>query len=193
MKSLLAGLTLSLLSVFAVMAVIRPRPQSVSPAAGPTRTPVVVELFTSEGCSSCPPADELLSRMAKQQPIANAEVIALEEHVDYWNELGWVDPFSSREWTARQQVYAGVLGNGNAYTPQMVVDGKTEFVGSQLRKRGFIPRLNAGKMPARICITPRSSEAFARSVKRRPETKRHFPETQRFHCARNGNARICIP
>jgi hypothetical protein len=72
--------------------------------------------------------------MAEQQPIENAEVIALEEHVDYWNELGWVDPFSSGEWTARQQVYAGVLGNGNAYTPQMVVDGKTEFVGSQSRK-----------------------------------------------------------
>jgi len=85
MKSLLAGLALSLLSVFAVMAVIRPRPQSASPAAGPTRKPVVVELFTSEGCSSCPPADELLSRMAKQQPIPNVEVIALEEHVDYWN------------------------------------------------------------------------------------------------------------
>src|SRR6266436_6752831 len=134
MKSLLARLTLNLLAVFLVMAAIRPRAQSASAVAGPTRTPVVVELFTSEGCSSCPPADNLLIRMAEQQPIENAEVIALEEHVDYWNELGWVDPFSSGEWTARQQVYAGVLGNGNAYTPQMVVDGKTEFVGSQSRK-----------------------------------------------------------
>jgi len=92
------------------------------------------ELFTSEGCSSCPPADDLLSRNGAATAIANVEVIALEEHVDYWNELGWVDPFSSREWTARQQVYAEVLGNRNAYTPQMVVDGKTEFVGSQSRK-----------------------------------------------------------
>ncbi len=174
MKSLLAGLTLSLLSVFAVMAVIRPRPQSVCPAAGPTRTPVVVELFTSEGCSSCPPADELLSRMAKQQPIANAEVIALEEHVDYWNELGWVDPFSSREWTARQQVYAGVLGNGNAYTPQMVVDGKTEFVGSQSRKAWQAVQQAAAEQRARVTLRPGNSpdsgtENLSVSITRLPE------------------------
>src|SRR6267143_1793249 len=157
MKSLLAGLTLSLLPVFAVVAAIWPRTQSTSPAAGPTRTPVVVELFTSEGCSSCPPADELLSRMAEQQPIANAEVIALEEHVDYWNELGWVDPFSSREWTVRQQVYAGVLGNGNAYTPQMVVDGKTEFVGSQSRKAWQAVQQAASQQKAPVTLRLASS------------------------------------
>src|SRR3982074_1663188 len=134
MKSFLIGLTLTLLSGLAARAALRLRTPSAFPAGGATRTPVVVELFTSEGCSSCPPAENLLSHMAEQQPIENAEVIALEEHVDYWNELGWVDPFSSREWTARQHAYAGVLGNGNAYTPQMVVDGKTEFVGSQSQK-----------------------------------------------------------
>ena len=175
MKSLLAGLTLSLLSVFAVMAVMRPRPQSASPGAGSTRTPVVVELFTSEGCSSCPPADDLLSRMAQQQPIANAEVIALEEHVDYWNELGWVDPFSSGEWTARQQVYAGVLGNGNAYTPQMVVDGKTEFVGSQSRKAWQAVRQAAEEQRARVTLRPGKSpdsgtESLSVSITRLPET-----------------------
>ena len=69
-----------------------------------------------------------------QQPVENAQVIALEEHVDYWNELGWVDPFSSHGWTTRQYVYAEILGNGNPYTPQMVVDGRTEFVGNQSRK-----------------------------------------------------------
>jgi hypothetical protein len=152
MKSLLAGLTLSLLSVFVLMAAIRPRTQSAPSAAGPKRTPVVVELFTSEGCSSCPPADDLLSRMAQQQPIANAEVIALEEHVDYWNELGWVDPFSSGEWTARQQVYAGVLGNGNAYTPQMVVDGKTEFVGSQSGKAWQAVQQAASQQKASVAL-----------------------------------------
>jgi len=149
--------------------------QSASPAAGPTRTPVVVELFTSEGCSSCPPADELLSRMAKQQPIANAEVIALEEHVDYWNELGWVDPFSSGEWTARQQVYAGVLGNGNAYTPQMVVDGKTEFVGSQSRKAWQAVQQAAAEQRARVILRPGNSpdsrtENLSVSITRLPET-----------------------
>ncbi len=175
MKSLLTGLTLSLLSVLAVMAAIWPHAQSASAGAGPTRTPVVVELFTSEGCSSCPPADELLSRMAKQQPIANAEVIALEEHVDYWNELGWVDPFSSREWTARQQVYAGVLGNGNAYTPQMVVDGKTEFVGSQSRKAWQAVQQAAAEQRARVTLRPGNSpdprtENLSVSITRLPET-----------------------
>ncbi len=175
MKSLVAGLTLSLLSGFAVMAVIRPRPQSASAGAGPTRTPVVVELFTSEGCSSCPPADDLLSRMVQQQPIANVEVIALEEHVDYWNELGWVDPFSSREWTARQQVYAGVLGNGNAYTPQMVVDGKTEFVGSQSKKAWQAVQQAAAEQRARVTLRPgnspdSSTERLSVSITRLPET-----------------------
>ena len=92
---------------------------------------VVVELFTSEGCSSCPPADTLLARLAEGNAASNAHVIALEEHVDYWDELGWKDPFSSHDWTVRQYNYAGVLGNGNPYTPQMVVDGTVEFSGSR--------------------------------------------------------------
>jgi hypothetical protein len=134
MKSLLAGLTLLCLSILATVTFVRPQAQSSSAASAAIRTPVVVELFTSEGCSSCPPADALLAGLAQQQPIENVEVIALEEHVDYWNELGWVDPFSSHDWTARQYVYSEVLGNGNPYTPQMVVDGTAEFVGNQARK-----------------------------------------------------------
>jgi hypothetical protein len=104
---------------------------NASAAGSGGSVPVIVELFTSEGCSSCPPADSLLARYEKQQPVVNAQIIALEEHVDYWNELGWVDPFSAKEYTERQAQYAMVLKNGNPYTPQIVVDGYAELVGSR--------------------------------------------------------------
>jgi hypothetical protein len=94
------------------------------------RVPVVLELFTSEGCSSCPPADALLARLEEQQPVAGAEVIALEEHVDYWDHEGWVDPFSSGQWTQRQQGYAARFADHGVYTPELVVNGGTGFVGS---------------------------------------------------------------
>jgi hypothetical protein len=98
--------------------------------AGNGATPVIVELFTSEGCSSCPPADRLLARLEHTQPVPGAEIIALEQHVDYWNDLGWNDPFSSEEFSNRQTEHVRSLSASTAYTPQMIVDGKTEFVGS---------------------------------------------------------------
>ena len=97
-------------------------------------TPVLVELFTSEGCSDCPLADALLARLEEQQPISGAQIIALEEHVDYWDQQGWRDPFSSSQWTERQQRYASARRIQSIYTPQMVVNGRAEFVGSRERQ-----------------------------------------------------------
>lgn len=129
--------------------------QAPTPAAAQDAlTPVVVELFTSEGCSSCPPADELLMRLAGAQAVAGAEVIALEEHVDYWNHLGWTDPFSSWEFTARQQAYKQRFDTGSVYTPQMVVDGSVEFAGGrESQAREVIARATqAAKTPVRLAV-----------------------------------------
>jgi hypothetical protein len=97
------------------------------------RTPVLVELFTSEGCSSCPPADEFLLKLVDENSLPGVDVIALGQHVDYWNRLGWTDPFSKAEFSARQQWYARKLRIDGAYTPQMIVDGTWEFVGNNTR------------------------------------------------------------
>lgn len=92
--------------------------------------PVVVELFTSEGCESCPRADTMLRTMAAKSPIPGVEIVPLAYHVDYWDSPFWKDPFSSAAATRRQQRYLGELGVNGPYTPQMVVDGAHEFVGS---------------------------------------------------------------
>ena len=111
--------------LFASRDVAKPAPASAT-AAGP----VVVELFTSEGCSSCPPADRLLALLDEKQPVPGARIIALEQHVDYWDDLGWRDPFSSAQFSRRQEDYLGAFHINSAYTPQMVVDGSTELLGS---------------------------------------------------------------
>lgn len=103
---------------------------SAAPQTAGDRVPIVVELFTSEGCSSCPPADALLSRLWRDQPVAGAQIIPLGLHVTYWDQLGWKDPASLAAATSRQQDYGRVFGEDRVYTPQAVIDGREEVVGS---------------------------------------------------------------
>jgi hypothetical protein len=109
-----------------------PAEESKPAPGGRMPTPVLIELFTSEGCSSCPPADRLLSRLVSEQPIDGVQIIGLGEHVDYWNRLGWTDRFSSAAFTRRQRGYqADVFASSTVYTPQLVVDGAFEEIGSR--------------------------------------------------------------
>ena len=130
--------------------------------SGPAR-PVLVELFTSEGCSSCPPADRLLEKLDRAQPVPGAQIIVLSEHVDYWNRLGWADPFSSALFTERQQDYVTQLHLSDAYTPQAVIDGQKDAVGSdEPAIRAAVMRAEAlPKVP--IDLTAERSGAEARA------------------------------
>jgi hypothetical protein len=113
--------------------------------------PVLVELFTSEGCSSCPPADRLLMDLDRRQPVPGAQIVVLSEHVDYWNSLGWRDPFSSSGWSERQSGYARRFGLDSVYTPQMVVNGTSQAVGSD--SRSVLDAIKTSAGAPRVAIT----------------------------------------
>ena len=125
-------LRLFLVVSFALLA-MHPESHSAPPRSYGTDSPAsvaIVELFTSEGCSSCPPADALLRQINLKQNSAGQLIVGISEHVTYWNDLGWKDPYSLPVFTERQNVYASRLSSEGSYTPQIVLNGRDQFVGS---------------------------------------------------------------
>jgi hypothetical protein len=149
-------------------------------AAAQTRPTVVVELFTSEGCSSCPPADELLARLdsnlapnpagsGRGRGLASSvELIALGEHVDYWDQLGWKDRFSSPLFSSRQEEYGRAFKLGSIYTPQAVIDGEYEVLGSDRRAIQDAIRKAASQPRAEVAISRASSDTVAFRIAKLP-------------------------
>lgn len=137
---------------------------SAADASEPVASPVLVELFTAEGCSSCPPADAFLMQIDAHQPIPGAQLIVLSEHMNYWND-SWPDPFASAQLTARQADYVHAFKLRSPYTPQLVVDGTTEVRLSEPQQIEQIFRAAAGgpKLPIRVA-----------SIKAEPGTPAHF-------------------
>jgi hypothetical protein len=145
----------------ATVAVTRMGGESDAEAAPANAVPVLVELFTSEGCSSCPPADNVLAGLERSQSVAGARIVPLALHVDYWDAIGWPDPFSSAQATQRQRGYAS-FGSGS-YTPQAVIDGRAETIGS---RRGRVEQAiaEAAKRPhASIAIDVPAKVGASRS------------------------------
>ena len=154
-------------ALLAVLALAPAGPARGTNAPGAPPVPVLVELFTSEGCSSCPPADALLARLVRTQPVAGAEIVALGLHVDYWDRLGWKDPFSSPLHSARQKRYAERLGSDRVSTPQAVVDGAVEIVGSDERRLvgAVAAAARSPKAPVRLSAGPPRGKRLPSSVR----------------------------
>lgn len=149
MRTLLLSLLLPLLAL-AVAACGGPASSSAEPP--PARGTALLELFTSQGCSSCPPADRLLTRLA-DDPRYRGRIVSLAFHVDYWNYIGWTDPFSSSAWSQRQQGYARAFRSARIYTPQAVVNGQKEMNGSDERAvTAALDRALAEEPPARLAL-----------------------------------------
>jgi hypothetical protein len=156
------------------------------------RRPVLVELFTSEGCSSCPPADALLEKLDREQPIAGARIIVLSEHVDYWNHLGWADPYSSAVFSRRQERYAQRFGISGPYTPEMVVNGAAEFVGSDARsaERAIRAALRGPQVAVRIAAPAPGEGAVTLEVDPLPAATAPTANVYVVHAADHATSRV---
>jgi hypothetical protein len=124
------------------------------PSAPSTKPAVLVELFTSEGCSSCPPADQFLAELSTGNFTREAQIIPIALHVDYWNRSGWTDPFSSEKFTQRQQDYARAFHIDQVYTPQMVVDGAEQIVGGDQKAALAAISRAAAATKAKLALEP---------------------------------------
>lgn len=155
-------------------------------AETPQRRPVIVELFTSEGCSSCPPADALLEQMDRKQPIDGAQLIVLSEHVTYWNSGGWTDPFSSQASTIRQEAYAHRFNLNDPYTPEMVIDGAKECVGSDAHKVETAIRDELREPRLAIRLTPDGSNEVTVQVDPFPAGQNHKANIYLAHATDSG-------
>jgi hypothetical protein len=141
------GVRCAAILAFAAMLLANPRTRADSRGG----RAVVVELFTSQGCSTCPPADRLLAELARRDPA----LVPLAFHVDYWNRLGWTDPFSQHAWSERQGAYARARGTSRVYTPQAIVDGLVEITGAEEDRLGAAVAAEAERPAADIALTLR--------------------------------------
>jgi hypothetical protein len=157
-----------------------------------------VELFTSEGCSSCPPADQLMDKIQKEN---GAHVYILVFHVDYWDRLGWKDSFSNPDYSKRQYQYASWLNGQSVYTPQVIVNGKTEFVGSDEAKlhKAIVSGLNAkpaGLLSLRMIQIANNQISLQYSVEHAPENSSVFfalvQKTATSHVERGENKGLTL-
>jgi hypothetical protein len=122
---------------------------------GSGRVPVLAELFTSEGCSSCPPADRMLELLGREPPVDGVDVIIMSEHVTYWDHQGWRDPFGSSTFTARQQMYGALFKLQSVFTPQLVIDGAAQIVGTDVAGLKLALANAAAKPKPRLTVTIR--------------------------------------
>ena len=176
---------MTFLTVFRLLAIAALSPTLVNPAAGATKRQVVLELYTSQGCSTCPSADGLIGRLADR-----ADLLALTLPITYWDMLGWKDTLASEANTHRQKSYAATMGRGGVYTPQIIVDGIADVVGSregQLDAAINARRADIHEIPVALSV---SSDAVHIEIGASPEKTADDATVWMFHVLGHASVRI---